>query len=53
MEKTKPIDLLTTAYATLQECAIPMRDASKAGAAMNLLAECIVALKNQTKEETK
>lgn len=53
MQKTTPLELLTTAYATLQECATPMHYASKAGAAMNLLAECIVALKNQPKEESK
>lgn len=51
MQKTTPLDLLTTAYATLQDCTVPMREATKAGAALNLLAECIVALKNPPKEE--
>lgn len=53
MQKTTPLDLLTTAYATLQDCTVPMREASKVGAALNLLAECIVAMKNPPKEESK
>lgn len=51
MQKTTPLDLLTTAYATLQDCTVPMREASKVGAALNLLAECIVVLKQQPQKE--
>lgn len=55
MQSMTVIEVLNLVYTTLQECSIPIRDAGRASAAMNLLAECIDALKvpADKKEESK
>lgn len=55
MQSMTVIEALNLVHTTLQELSIPMRDAGKASAAMNLLAECIAALKvpADKKEESK
>ena len=56
MQSMTVIEALNLVYTTLQECSVPIRDAGRANSAMNLLAECIAALKKtipDNKEESK
>lgn len=47
MQTMTIIEALTLVHNTLKECTIPLRDAAKAGGAMELLEKCITTMKNE------
>lgn len=51
MQTMSLIDALTLVHSTLQECTVPLRDAVKAGGAMNLLNDCIGMLRQSAATE--